>query len=260
MKTIFFMAGLPRSGATLLSSILNQNPNLYVSPQTDLLWQMTMLHKNMLQSETYQLGQLHAGYTNVLSKLPQNFYEHIDPPVIIDKNRSWGTPDNIKLAAMVNSNIKIIAPYRSLIEVLASFIRQCESNPGKNYIDKNIANTNYMHNKSINDARCEWLIDNELKHNIESLKYIKLNKLGLLIEYNEIVFNTKNVIDSIYDYLNIELYEHNLLKIISTESYKDLEVYGLPNLHNVRQIIAKEQYDINDYVSLFIQNKYKGLL
>ena len=30
------MAGLPRSGGTMLSSILNQNPNIYVSPQSAL--------------------------------------------------------------------------------------------------------------------------------------------------------------------------------------------------------------------------------
>jgi hypothetical protein len=36
-KKFFFMAGLPRSGGTLLSSILSQNPDVYVSPQSTLL-------------------------------------------------------------------------------------------------------------------------------------------------------------------------------------------------------------------------------
>tara|TARA_B100001094_G_C18131979_1_gene772800 strand:- start:403 stop:528 length:126 start_codon:yes stop_codon:yes gene_type:complete len=34
MKKIFFISGLPRSGNTLLSSLLNQNPDITVSGQS----------------------------------------------------------------------------------------------------------------------------------------------------------------------------------------------------------------------------------
>ena len=40
-KTFYFLSGLPRSGNTLLSSILNQNPTVHVSslsPVVDYLW------------------------------------------------------------------------------------------------------------------------------------------------------------------------------------------------------------------------------
>lgn len=33
-KNIYFMAGLQRSGATVLSAILNQNPDIYASPSS----------------------------------------------------------------------------------------------------------------------------------------------------------------------------------------------------------------------------------
>ena len=35
-KQFFFMAGLPRLGGTLLSSLLSQNPDVYVSLQSVL--------------------------------------------------------------------------------------------------------------------------------------------------------------------------------------------------------------------------------
>ena len=34
MKKIFFLVGMPRAGNTLLSSILNQNPDIAVTPNT----------------------------------------------------------------------------------------------------------------------------------------------------------------------------------------------------------------------------------
>ena len=45
-KTFYFMAGLPRSGSTLLSSILNQNPRFYSGPSSPVLGAMYALEAN----------------------------------------------------------------------------------------------------------------------------------------------------------------------------------------------------------------------
>jgi hypothetical protein len=36
MKTLYFLGGLPRSGSTLLGSLLNQHSDIYVSPTSPL--------------------------------------------------------------------------------------------------------------------------------------------------------------------------------------------------------------------------------
>ena len=36
MKTLYFLGGLPRSGSTLLGSLLNQHSEIYVSPTSPL--------------------------------------------------------------------------------------------------------------------------------------------------------------------------------------------------------------------------------
>lgn len=261
MKTIHFMAGLPRSGATLLSALLNQNPAIYASPQTDLIWQMNLLYNNMLDSETYRLGQLKDGYDNVVKQLPQNFYKHIDKPIIIDKNRSWGVANYYKLAQMITPNAKVITLYRPLFEVLASFIRQCETNSGNNYIDKAIIQNNYVQKYgSVNNARCEWLLENELSYNLESLRQAKHGEYKdnfLLLKYDDLVGSTQKTLSNIYSFLNINEFHHELLNIDNNETYADLDVYGLSELHSVRKHIQKNQYDFTDYVSDYIINKYK---
>lgn len=258
------MAGLPRSGATLLSSILNQNPSLYSSPQTDLIWQMNLLANNLFESETYQLGQLHEGYENVLKQLPQNFYAHIDAPIVIDKNRSWGLPVNLELAKIINPNIKIVAPYRPTLEILASFVRQCETNPKNNYIDNAVIREHYLEQYgNMNDARCIWLMEshNELRKNLMSLNYAKSQEHKdkfLLIHYDSLINNTEETIESIYDFLDLDRYQHSFNCIKSQEKYKDSEVYGLPDFHLVRETIEKNKYDIDKYISPYIQNKYRN--
>ena len=45
------MAGLPRAGSTLLSSLLNQNPNLYSGPSSPVLGAMYTIHEHFLGNE-----------------------------------------------------------------------------------------------------------------------------------------------------------------------------------------------------------------
>ena len=51
MKTIYHLSGLPRSGNTLLSSILNQNPKINTTPLSDLNYLMVESHDKYMSSK-----------------------------------------------------------------------------------------------------------------------------------------------------------------------------------------------------------------
>ena len=51
--TYYFMAGLPRSGSTLLSALLNQNPDIHSEPSSPLCGMMFNLERSILASEQY---------------------------------------------------------------------------------------------------------------------------------------------------------------------------------------------------------------
>ena len=266
MKTFHFLSGLPRSGATLLSAVLNQNKSLYVSPQTDLLWQMTLLMANLNESETYKLGQMQEGYRNVLKQLPHNFYAHINTPIVIDKNRSWGTSQNLEIARFINPDFKMIVLRRPILEILASFVRQCESNPSNNFIDSAIlTDKNYSMIDDINEARCEWLMrpEGEIQLNILSVREAERNidrDRFCVIEYKDLVQDTKTQIAKIYNFLGLQYFEHTYENIMQDEKYEDMAVYGLPNLHHVKRKIERSDYSINTYLSERIIAKYQGLV
>lgn len=46
MKNLYFIAGLPRSGSTLLSTILNQNPLIHSNAVSGLPWLISTVNTN----------------------------------------------------------------------------------------------------------------------------------------------------------------------------------------------------------------------
>ena len=121
------MAGLPRSGSTVLSVILNQNPQIYSSPQTDLLSMLYNLESNIPNYESYRAKLMHSNFASVLYGMADTFYRPIDKPVVIDKNRGWGTPYNWdNLSLYVNPDGKVIVTMRPSLEVLASFVKAAQ--------------------------------------------------------------------------------------------------------------------------------------
>ena len=52
-KNFYFMAGLPRSGSTLLSSILNQNPRFYSGPSSPVVATMIALENQFSNDELF---------------------------------------------------------------------------------------------------------------------------------------------------------------------------------------------------------------
>ncbi len=80
MKEYHLITGLPRSGSTLLSSILNQNPKFHAN-ETDHLANMTSF---VLNQDTPLFQR-----QNTLRHLFDGHYEHIKKPTIFNTNISW---------------------------------------------------------------------------------------------------------------------------------------------------------------------------
>ena len=57
-KTFYFMAGLPRSGSTLLSSILNQNPRFYSGPSSPVLGAMFAVEQDFMGKKNWTENEL----------------------------------------------------------------------------------------------------------------------------------------------------------------------------------------------------------
>jgi sulfotransferase len=264
-KTFYFLAGMPRSGSTLLSAILNQNSQIYVSERTDLLEMLYILDKEIPSFESFENQIQIDGYHNVLKSIGNSFYANKSQPIIIDNNRAWGTPYNFRLASLLNENIKIICPIRPVLEILTSFILLAQKNPDFNFIDKAMKQSNFYpySYRSINDARCEWLMrpNGQIEMSLLAMMNFKNNPESYyFLEYNDFISKPKESIDNIYRFLDLDNYEHFYSDIKYINNKNDAQYYGIPDLHKVRKTIQKISIEPELILSKYIINKYKDYL
>lgn len=267
-KQYFFLGGLTRSGGTLLTAILNQNPEIHVSevsPICDLTYKLNQLFD---YSTEYHAIPCENRRINVLKSLIDNYYYDIEAKYIIDKNYSWGTEYNISMIqSLYTDNVKIICTVRDVLEILSSYVSLVNKNKGQiSFIDREISkfgNFNDSQN-NMDDLRCDWLMSKHgtLNNQLLTLKNClrsEFKEIFHLIEYNDLVKNPEKEIKKIYKFLNIDYYNHNFDNISYKSISRDYEVYGISNLHSIRKEIKKTSPKVEEVLSKNIIEKYSGL-
>ena len=266
-KNIYFLAGLQRSGGTLLSSIFNQNPNIWASPTSPMLSIMTSVLPSF-DSQSNKDFDRTLDIVNVVKEIPQNFYYSRKENNIIDKNHNWTNPKSIdiilKFIEEDITKIKIVCPVRDILEILASFHTLIEKRPdsvGKNNIDRGVE-TFTAPDLQMSDRRAEFLMmpNQDISMHLYGMRQAinpKLRNIFYFVEYNDLVFNTKEEVDKIYDFLEIEKFNHSFDNLKSQE--KPESSTGMYNLHTVRKTIEKKSVDPKTIFSNSIIKKYSDI-
>jgi sulfotransferase len=260
MKTFYFMSGLPRSGSTLLTALLNQNPEIHSSTNSPLLDTIHYTEEYLLyNSEQYKATPNPQGAHKVLSSIPHNYYFNTPQNIIIDKSRGWVNQiQHIK--DYITSEPKIICPVRSIHDILSSFLNLIYNSKTTSFIDQNLIQNNI---EISNDNRCEYLMSPQgiIGQSYYALQQaVKKNneKYLLFVEYDDLVKNPQQELNRIYEFLELPLYSHNFENIIPKVNENDT-VYHLENMHTVRSKVEKVHRDNSKYLSEYIMNKYNHM-
>lgn len=261
-KTYHFLAGLPRSGNTLLSALLNQNPEIYstpLSPLPTLFWEFANA-RNGIEAVNRNIENKIRTEIFLCSFL-DNFYKEIEKPVVIDREKVWGTPANLSLIkAYVTPTPKIIFTVRDILEIIASFVKM-----DAQYLKNDSYNSNYYisNYRSPKDLICEHLmtLNGDIDRGLLSLAsafYPENAGMFHIVEYNDLVFKPDETMNKIYDFLEMPHYQHNFNKIIKVEKDND-EMLGLPkNLHDIRKSLSQSSTSL-DILSDYIKHKYSNM-
>jgi len=124
-KTIHFLAGLPRSGSTLLANILAQNPRMHVTPTSGVVDMLVQVRNGWDRNDAFQAMDRKLSEqvkANVLKAMLQGYFSHVPQPVCIDKNRYWA--EFLEMAAALlggREQVKVLVTVRDLRDVVASF-------------------------------------------------------------------------------------------------------------------------------------------
>jgi len=261
-KTYHFLSGLPRSGNTLLSAILNQNPDIHssaISPVPEIMWN---LFDSITNSENVNISlDNQVRCQKFMSSVMDNFYKDIDKTTIIDREKMWGTPDNLYLIKKYITPIpKIIFTVRDILDIIASFVKM-----DADYIKRDMQNSSYYfpNYRSEKDAVVEYLmavngnIDKALL-SLSSAFYPENKGMFYIVEYNDLVLKPEETMSGIYKFLELPEYEHNFNNIERVE-VDNSEAVGLPkNIHDVRKSLSKSTTS-SDILSDYIKHKYSNM-
>ena len=236
------LSGLPRSGSTLLSAILSQNPKIHAEGNSAVCQLMWDCHVTCNTTANEQLRANNRDKTkdDLISSIPHIYYKDISEKIVVDKCRSWTLQPNIDLLKKyIDKNIKIIILTRPINEIVKSFIKLNKKNNIK-VAEINIDDTFLKHNSE------------PIMRSFNGVLYAKNNNMNnnfLFITYNDLVKNTEETIKKIYDFCNWEYYQHDLKNIIAKYPEND-EIYKLKEMHSIRPIIKIEENKINlpDYI------------
>jgi sulfotransferase len=261
----FMMSGLPRSGSTLLRSILNQNPDLMsgpISPSVELLY---YTDKYFQSSEMLLASPNPQGCYDVLSNMMDHFYSNImekeGKSKIIEFNRA--IPNNIeRFRTYIKEDIKIVCPVRSIPEILASFISLIHKNSDKvSFVDQYLIDNGIKVN---DDTRCDYLMSD---YGIVGQALFAMSRPylrgeeGLLkiVEYDDLVANTDEVMNEIYDFWGLERWSHTYENLENKYPENDIFQYNLDGMHRVGKTIKKTCKKPEEVLSVEIIEKYNGM-
>jgi sulfotransferase len=265
MKQFFFMAGMQRSGATILSAILNQNPDIWVSPASPLFRMMlTQTHShNELENLDYNRS---TAIDDTIATIPHAFYQDKSAKYIIDKNLNWPSPQGVEvIARYITKNIKIICPVRNVLDVLTSFntIINAHHDSKNNQMDEQVLNETFP-DKPLADRRADFLMRHD-KDVALSLKFIKhalipeFRHLFHFVEYDDLTTNPQKEINKIYDFLEIPQYNHEFENIVDSSGISRESLTGIKDLHTIRPQVQKLSKRPQDVFLPETLRRYSGL-
>jgi sulfotransferase len=252
MKSYYFISGLPRSGSTLLSGILRQNPEFYAditSPLEGIVCNtidfMTGCANNMDITEDHR--------KNILLSIFEGYYKHLDTPVVFDTSRNWTR--STTLLQELFPYTKMICCVRDIPWIINSFELINKKNPFHTSTlirpedkDNVFSRSDAMMSKDCGIIFGPWTGLQE--------GYAMSPEMIHFVEYENLCKDPEKELRSIYEFLERPYHSHDFENVeYSSENFD--RYCNLKNLHTVRKKVEyKEQRKV---LPVDVWEKYKSM-
>lgn len=232
MKHYYFLSGLPRSGSTLLQSILSENPKFHCEGNSPLMTYLRAMHLAVSQQATEQLAanQKFQIAHNIVKSIPDLYYANTGRSIILDKSRAWTNTQNVNIIKQyITPNPKLIVMVRPIEDILISFANMYQKNKRVDY--------------SLNAMLVRGTDPIMQAYECLQMAIRDSPQHCIFITYDYFINNPEETMDAIYRFLELEPFKHDLTNIQNRYKEND-SVYGLTGLHEVRKEISRNKYDI----------------
>ena len=238
-KTIYLLAGLPRSGSTLLMNILAQNPQIYATPTSGILDMLVSVRNHWNQNEAFRAMERALSEDvkeRVLCGMLQNYFSHVEKPICIDKNRYW--TEFLEMAEVLvggRQNVKVLVTVRDLRDVLASFERLYRKTSALSQLSQETATALKFKTAA---GRMEVFADDSQPVGRAYNAILDAVTRGWceqmhFVDYDDLTNDPDSTLAGIYRFLDLPPNLHDF-QHVEQVTFEDDFVYGFKDLHIIR--------------------------
>lgn len=237
-KEFYFIAGLPRSGSTLLANILAQNPRFHATGTSgimDVLFNVRNQWDNLIE---FKASPNEPAKLRVLRGILESFYADVEKPIVFDKCRGW-----LSLLEMAESILghkaKVLVPVRDMRDVLASFEKLWRENAKTAQLPQEGAN--YFQFQTAQGRAENWLrIDQPVGLAYNRIQDAIQRGFGdrmFLVDFDDLTRSPEETFRKIYTFLGEKEFKHDF-QHIEQVTWEDDSVHGFKGLHDIRSKVA----------------------
>ena len=231
----YFISGLPRSGSTLLSAILQQNPRFHAGISDNLLAHVRSQVEtaNGVSYNEFDEEQL----KHIIKATFDSFYYNVPKPVIFNTNRLW--TNLLPELRSLYPYTKVICCVRDISRIMDSFERMHQQNPFKisSVFPKEVDINVYTRSSSLmSEGGIIKLPYDSLKSAITGPHLDML----MLVEYDLLTKNPEGTMKSIYNFIEQPYFEHDFNNVASSYDEYDKTI-KMNGLHSTRSIVEYKQ-------------------
>lgn len=240
-KTYHFISGLPRSGSTLLSSILKQNPR-FTAGITDPL--QSYGDAIIRSTDMVEGGRTIVDAERKIKIIKGIFdsYYHDGTEVCFNTGRTWTGKTNFLKELF--PNFKMIVCVRSIPWVLNSFEKFNSKDPlsTKAIYGKNLIHTIDNRCEALLSKKCTGVVGDPLSMMRSGLYSGNADHM-IFVEYNALTKEPEKTMRKIYDFLGEEYFEHDYDNVEDSYEEYDRDL-GMTGLHDVKRKVEYKEQEI----------------
>lgn len=238
MKKLNLIAGMPRSGSTLLCNLLNMNPNFNATATSPVIDVINNMRSTFSHNQTFKTNDRLTQYNDMLNGINgfiNGFYANKN--IVFDKCRGWSNNLPLLDAILGHKETKVIWTYRDPVDIVSSIEKHYQGTILFESVDElngsDFSTLSSRVDNFISDggliARPVWLLNDAYEMGYS-------NRI-LLVKYDDLTSNTQEVLNRIHDFIGEDHYyynEFNFTNLKQTTSEFD-GLYNFKFPHSIKE-------------------------
>jgi sulfotransferase len=219
-----------RSGSTLLTSILNQNPNFHSNISNPLARFVRSIVIESHNGPGYNLQCPENKRKLLIQNLIQTYHSDLEQPVCFNTNRGW--TGLLPVLEQTNPKSKVICCVRDINWVLDSFELLFRKNP----FNQSNLYSEYERETVYSRTRALFSPGHTVRFAYDSMKEAitgNQKHMLMLIEYNDLAKNPESTIRALYNFIGQPYFNHDFNNVEKTYDEYDMAA-GIKGLHSIR--------------------------